>query len=100
MNEANQVFDTRTAAEWNDLGNLHLKEGAYNDAIVAYTRAIDLSQGTSWPYIKNLAHVHYQKGKFKGKQAQDQVDDDDLLDLNEDDASLADIFDLDAIPNP
>ncbi len=100
MNEANQVFDTRTAAEWNDLGNIHLKDGAYNDAIVAYTRAIDLSQGTSWPYIKNLAHVHYQKGKFKGKQALDQVDDDDLLDLNEDDASLADIFDLDAIPNP
>jgi tetratricopeptide (TPR) repeat protein len=100
MNEANQVFDTRTATEWNELGNTHLKQGAFNDAIVAYTRAIELSQGTSWPYIKNLAQVHYKKGKAKGKQALDQVDDDDLLDLNEDDPSLAEIFDQDAIPNP
>ena len=68
MIEANHIFDSKTAAEWNEQGNTHFKAGAYNDAIVAYTKAIELAPETCWPYIQNLAQVHYQKGKAKGKQ--------------------------------
>lgn len=100
MNEANHVFDLRTAKEWNELGNSHLKEGAYNDAIVAYTKAIELAADTSWPYIQNLANVHYQKGKVKGKLTVGQADEPDIWEGDEDDPGTAALFDFDAIPTP
>ena len=78
MNEANQVYDLKTAKEWNEHGNSHLKAGAYNDAIVAYTKAIELAPNASWPYIQNLATVHYQKGKARGKQIIGQIEDPDI----------------------
>lgn len=99
MNEANQVFDMRSAEQWNELGNVHLKEGAYNDAITAYTKAIELAGDSSWPYIQNLAHVHYQKGKVKGKLTADKTEDPDLWE-DDDDSGITDLFDLDAIPTP
>jgi tetratricopeptide (TPR) repeat protein len=67
MNESNHVFDLKSASEWNAHGNSHLRAGAYNDAIVAYTKAIELAPDGCWPYIQNLAQVHYQKGKARGK---------------------------------
>jgi tetratricopeptide (TPR) repeat protein len=78
MNEANHVFDMKTAVEWNEHGNSHLKAGSYNDAIVAYTKAIELAPEASWPYIQNLAHVHYQKGKARGKQNAGKIEDPDI----------------------
>jgi tetratricopeptide (TPR) repeat protein len=78
MIEANQVFDKKTAAEWNEHGNAHLKAGAYNDAIVAYTKAIELAPDACWPYIQNLAQVHYQKGKARGKLSIGKIDDPDV----------------------
>jgi len=95
MIEANQPLDLKTAAEWNEHGNTQLKAGAYNDAIVAYTKAIELAPEASWPYIQNLAQVHYQKGKAKGKlivgktedpdvwEAEDETDSAPLNGLNE-----------------
>jgi tetratricopeptide (TPR) repeat protein len=99
MNEANQVFDTRTAKEWNQLGNAHLKKGAYNDAITAYTKAIELAPGESWAYIQNLAHVHYQKGKVRGKLTSGQADEPDIWE-GDDEPDTTPIFGLDDIPTP
>ena len=78
MIEANHLLDLKTAAEWNEHGNAHLKAGAYNDAIVAYTKAIELAPDACWPYIQNLAHVHYEKGKARGRMNAGIVEDPDL----------------------
>lgn len=98
MIEANHVFDLKTAAEWNEHGNTHLKAGAYNDAIVAYTKAIELAPDASWPYIQNLAHVHYQKGKARGKLTVGKIEDPDLWE-GDDESDSASLFGYDAITN-
>jgi tetratricopeptide (TPR) repeat protein len=84
MIEANQVFDLKTAAEWNEHGNSHLKAGAFNDAIVAYTKAIELAPNACWPYIQNLAYVHYQKGKARGKLSIGIIEDPDIWEGEDD----------------
>ncbi|HEX7620755.1 MAG TPA: tetratricopeptide repeat protein [Anaerolineales bacterium] len=99
MIEANHVFDLKTAAEWNEHGNAHFKAGAYNDAIVAYTKAIELAPDACWPYIQNLAQVHYQKGKARGKLLVGKIEDPDVWE-GEDEADSAPIFGYDAILNP
>jgi tetratricopeptide (TPR) repeat protein len=99
MIEANQVFDLKTAAEWNERGNAHLKAGDYNDAIVAYTKAIELAPDACWPYIQNLAQVHYQKGKAIGKMNIGKIDDPDVWE-GEDDAEPASIVNYDSLINP
>ncbi len=88
MIEANHIFDSKTAAEWNEQGNIHFKAGAYNDAIVAYTKAIELAPETSWPYIQNLAQVHYQKGKAKGKQLIGKTEDPEVWEGEEEEAPI------------
>jgi tetratricopeptide (TPR) repeat protein len=98
MNEANHEFDLKTATEWNALGNSHLKAGAYNDAIVAYTKAIELSPNACWPYIQNLAYVHYQKGKAKGKLSIGKMEDPDIWE-GEDEPDSASLFGFETIPN-
>jgi tetratricopeptide (TPR) repeat protein len=97
MNEANHIFDSKTAAEWNEHGNSHLKAGAYNDAIVAYTKAIELAPDACWPYIQNLAHVHYQKGKAWGKLNVGKIEDPDLWE-GDDESDSASLFGYDANP--
>jgi len=99
MIEANHVFDLKTAAEWNEHGNTHLKAGAYNDAIVAYTKAIELAPDASWPYIQNLAHVHYQKGKARGKLTVGKNEDPDLWE-GDDESDSASLFGYETIPTP
>jgi tetratricopeptide (TPR) repeat protein len=99
MIEANNVFDLKTAAEWNEHGNAHLKAGAFNDAIVAYTKAIELAPDACWPYIQNLAQVHYQKGKARGKLLVGKTEDPDVWE-GDDEADPAPIFGYDAIINP
>jgi tetratricopeptide (TPR) repeat protein len=83
MNETSAVYDLVTAEEWNRHGNQHLKAGAYNDAIAAYTKAIELSPNASWPYIQNLAYVHYQKGKDRGRQIGNSEEDPDIWEAEE-----------------
>jgi len=99
MNEANKVFDLKTAKEWNEHGNSHLKAGAYNDAIVAYTKAIELAPDACWPYIQNLAYVHYQKGKAKGKLTIGKIEGPDIWE-GDDDADSASLIGYGAITNP
>ncbi len=99
MNESTRVFDSRSAREWNELGNTYLKSGAYNEAIAAYTKAIDLAPDASWPYIQNLAQVHYQKGKLRGQRAGDKEQDPDVWE-EEDESLSATLFGTDSIPTP
>lgn len=96
MIEANHLFDLKTAAEWNEHGNAHLKAGAYNDAIAAYTKAIELAPDACWPYIQNLAHVHYQKGKAKGKLSVGKIEDPDIWE-GEDESETTSLPGYDAI---
>jgi tetratricopeptide (TPR) repeat protein len=99
MIEANQIFDLKTAAQWNEHGNAHLKAGAYNDAIVAFTKAIELAPDACWPYIQNLAQVHYQKGKARGKLTVGKIEDPDIWE-GEDESDSDSLFSFDAITNP
>ena len=96
MNEANHLLDMKTAAEWNEHGNAHLKAGAYNDAIAAYTKAIELAPNACWPYIQNLAHVHYQIGKAKGKLTIGKTEDPDVWE-GEEDSLTSSLFGMETI---
>jgi tetratricopeptide (TPR) repeat protein len=89
MNEANQPYDMKTATEWNAAGNVHLRRGAFDEAIIAYTKAIELAPGTSWPYIQNLAQVHYQKGKAMGKSNTAEPHDSEVWESDESSEQLA-----------
>jgi tetratricopeptide (TPR) repeat protein len=99
MIEANQVFDSKTASEWNEQGNTHLKAGAYNDAIVAYTKAIELAPDACWPYIQNLAQVHYEKGKARGKLSVGKIDDPDVWE-GEEEAEPDSLVSYDSLIDP
>ena len=48
---------------WNELGNIYLKIGSPEDAIVAYTKAIELSPDSGWSYC-NLGHAYFLTGDF------------------------------------
>jgi tetratricopeptide (TPR) repeat protein len=56
-------MDTKNAHVWNELGNIYFNSGTYDDAIVAYSKAIQLDRGFAWPY-SNLALTYVQKGRF------------------------------------
>lgn len=48
---------------WNELGNIYLKIGSPEDAIAAYTKAIELNPDSGWSYC-NLGHAFYLTGEF------------------------------------
>jgi tetratricopeptide (TPR) repeat protein len=56
-------MDAKNAHVWNELGNVYFGTGSYDDAIVAYTKAIELDRWFAWPY-SNLALAYMQKGRF------------------------------------
>jgi tetratricopeptide (TPR) repeat protein len=56
-------MDTKNAHVWNELGNVYFNNGAYDDAIVAYSKAIELDRWFAWPY-SNLALAYVQKGRL------------------------------------
>ncbi len=49
---------------WNELGNLYFMSGAYNQAVYAYHRSIQLDGGFGRPY-SNLALTYVQQGKYE-----------------------------------
>jgi tetratricopeptide (TPR) repeat protein len=51
------------AALWNEKGNVHFKAGAYEEAIAAYNKAIELDPAFGWPY-SNLGLTHLTLGKY------------------------------------
>lgn len=63
LSEALSVMETRNAQVWNEMGNVYLKSGAYDDAIAAYGKAIELERHFAWPY-SNLALAYVQKSFF------------------------------------
>jgi len=67
MDDANSDLtvdmDTKNAHVWNELGNVYLNAGALDDAIVAYSRAIELDKQFAWPY-SNLATTYGQKDRL------------------------------------
>jgi len=54
---------TNNAQAWNDLGEAFLKTGAYDEAIKALNKAIDLEPERGWPYC-NLASVLAALGQY------------------------------------
>ena len=72
MNESNRDLEVTTASEWNEQGNSYLKAGAFDEAINAFTKAIESAKDSKWPYIKNLAFAHYHIGKIRGKSSTNQ----------------------------
>jgi len=56
-------MDTKNAHVWNELGNVYYNSSAFDDAIVAYSKAIELDRWFAWPY-SNLALAYVQKRRF------------------------------------
>jgi tetratricopeptide (TPR) repeat protein len=54
-------METKSAQVWNELGNVYLNSGSYDEAITAYGKAIGLERHYAWPY-SNLALAYVQKG--------------------------------------
>ena len=63
MNDLNAEPDTKNAHVWNELGNVYFNTGAYDEAVAAYSKAIELDDWFAWPY-SNLALVYVQKEKY------------------------------------
>jgi tetratricopeptide (TPR) repeat protein len=61
--EVRIAMDTKNAHVWNELGNIYLNAGTYDDAIASYSKAIELDRQFAWPY-SNLALAYVQKGRF------------------------------------
>jgi tetratricopeptide (TPR) repeat protein len=55
--------ETKNPAVWNEKGNIHFRNGEYNNAIAAYNKAIELDRSFGWPY-SNLALTYLTLGKF------------------------------------
>ena len=56
-------MDTKNAHVWNELGNVYFNAGSYDDAIAAYSKAIELDKQFAWPYT-NLALSYVQKDRL------------------------------------
>lgn len=56
-------MDAKNAHVWNELGNVYFNKGAVEDAVIAYSKAIELDRLFAWPY-SNLALAYVQKGRF------------------------------------
>jgi len=88
--------DKKDALEWNELGNTHLVSGEYDEAIFAYTRAIEMAPDFNWPYIKNLAMAYYQKGKNRQEDESEISDvDDESISSDDDHQDLGSMHELD-----
>ncbi|MBI5944113.1 MAG: tetratricopeptide repeat protein [Chloroflexi bacterium] len=61
--EALMALETKSAQVWNELGNIYMKSGSFDDAIASYSKAIELERPFAWPY-SNLALAYVQKGYF------------------------------------
>jgi superkiller protein 3 len=48
---------------WNEKGNEYFKRGAFEDAIIAYNKAIQLDARLGWSY-SNLAHIYVMQNQY------------------------------------
>ena len=56
-------FDAKTAQIWNELGNIYYNIVAYDEAINALNKAIELDHSYGWTY-NNLASIYMHKGSY------------------------------------
>ena len=61
--EGHTELDPKNAHVWNELGNIYFNTGAYDEAINAYNKAINLAPQLGWPY-NNMALAYTCKGKY------------------------------------
>lgn len=55
-------MDSKNAHVWNELGNVYFNAGSYDDAITAYSKAIQLDAQFAWPYTNlALSYVHKER---------------------------------------
>ncbi len=48
---------------WNEIGNIYLKFGSPRDAIVAFTKAVEINPGSGWGY-SSLGNAYLLTGEF------------------------------------
>ena len=58
-----EMAETKNPAVWNEKGNIHFRNRAYNEAITAYNKSIELDRSFGWPY-SNLALTYFTLGKY------------------------------------
>ena len=58
------TYSPKSASAWNDLGELFFKTGAVDEAINAFTKAIELEPSTGQAY-SNLANALASQGKYQ-----------------------------------
>lgn len=56
-------IDARSAQIWNELGNIYYNMVAYDEAINALNKALELDQSYGWTY-NNLASIYIHKGNY------------------------------------
>lgn len=61
--EVRIAMDSTNAHVWNELGNVYLNSGAYDEAIASFSKAIELDRRFAWPY-SNLALAYVQKERI------------------------------------
>jgi tetratricopeptide (TPR) repeat protein len=63
LGDVKMEVDIKNPKVWNELGNVYYKNGAIEDAIVAYAKSIELDRCFAWPY-SNLALAYVQKERL------------------------------------
>ncbi len=62
--QAGTVIEEENAHLWTELGSIYFNTGAYDEAINAFKRAIELDQSYAWSY-NNLAALYSRQGRYK-----------------------------------
>jgi len=61
--DGDEMAESTNPTVWNEKGNIHFQNGAYEDAIRAYNKSIELDRSFGWPY-SNLALTYLTQGKY------------------------------------
>ncbi len=58
------ALDDKNSLLWNELGMIYVKSEDFDEAVDAFSKAIELDRGYGWAY-SNLAFAYMQQGKYK-----------------------------------
>jgi len=58
------AIEEENAHIWNELGSIYLNTGAYDEAINAFQKAIELDRSYGWSY-NNLAALYSRQGRYR-----------------------------------
>ena len=62
--QSGPAAEEENAHLWNELGSIYLNTGAYDEAINAFEKAIELDESYAWSY-NNLAALYIRQGRYK-----------------------------------